>query len=197
AHRLGRDRKIVNSAFRNQYVGLMNVLRYKVEPTGEDSLDVAYYLFLQDRVAEALARFDAVDAENLPSQLQVDYMRCYVAFYREKPEEAAKIAARYADHPVDKWRERFAAVTDQVAEIDGAAIEGGAVTQSDREEDDRESLQDQLASTEPALQLKVENREALLTFQNLKEVTVNLYQMDLEFLFSANPFVESSAERFS
>ncbi|MCP4006610.1 MAG: hypothetical protein GY725_20720, partial [bacterium] len=47
AHRLGRDRKIVNSAFRNQYVGLMNVLRYKVEPTGEDSLDVAYYLFLQ------------------------------------------------------------------------------------------------------------------------------------------------------
>ena len=192
AHRLGRDRKIVNSAFRNQYVGLMNVLRYKAEPTDEDLLDVAYYLFLQDRVAEALARFDAVDAKNLPSQLQIDYMRCYVAFYRERPEEAAKIAARYADHPVDKWEERFAAVTAQVAEIDGAQV-----AQSDREEDDRESLQDQLASTEPALQLKVENREALLTFQNLEEVKVNLYQMDLEFLFSANPFVESSAERFS
>ena len=123
---------------------------------------MVYYLFLQDRVAEALARFDAVDAKNLPSQLQIDYMRCYVAFYRERPEEAAKIAARYADHSVDKWRERFAAVTAQVAEIDGAAV-----AQSDREEDDRESLQDQLASTEPALQLKVENREALLTFQNL------------------------------
>ena len=118
-HRLGRDRKIVNGAFRNQYVGLMNVLRYKAEPTDEDSLDVAYYLLLQDRVAEALKRFDAVDAKNLPSKLQIDYMRCYVAFYREKPGEAAKIAARYADHPVDKWRERFAAVTAQVAEIDG------------------------------------------------------------------------------
>jgi len=192
AHRLGRDRKIVNSAFRSEYVGLMNVLRYKAEPTDEDSLDVAYYLFLQDRVAEALKRFDAVDAKNLPSKLQIDYMRCYVAFYRERPEEAAKIAARYADHPVDKWRERFAAVTAQVAEIDGAQV-----AESDREEDDRESLQDQLASTEPALQLKVENREALLTFQNLDEVKVNLYEMDLEFLFSANPFVESSAERFS
>ncbi len=192
AHRLGRDRKIVNGAFRSQYVGLMNVLRYKAEPTDEDSLDVAYYLFLQDRVAEALERFDAVDAKRLPSSLQIDYMRCYVAFYRERPEEAAKIAARYADHPVDKWRERFAAVTAQVAEIDGARV-----ARSDREEDDRESLQDELASTEPALQLKVENREALLTFQNLEEVTVNLYEMDLEFLFSANPFVESSAERFS
>jgi len=170
----------------------MNVLRYKTEPTDVDSLDVAYYLFLQDRVAEALKRFDAVDAKNLPSKLQIDYMRCYVAFYRERPEEAAKIAARYADHPVDKWRERFAAVTAQVAEIEGAAV-----AESDREEDDRESLQDQLASTEPALQLKVENREALLTFQNLKEVKVNLYEMDIEFLFSANPFVESSAERFS
>jgi len=192
AHQLGRDRKIVNSAFRNQYIGLMNVLRYKAELTDEDSLDVVYYLFLQDRVAEALERFDEIDLENLPSELQTDYMKCYVAFYRERPEEAAKIAARYADHPVDKWRDRFAAVTAQVAEIDGAQV-----AESDREEDDRESLQDQLASTEPALQLKVENREAVLTFQNLEEVKVNLYQMDLEFLFSANPFVESSAERFS
>jgi hypothetical protein len=192
AHRLGRDRKIVNGALRAQYVGLMNVLRYKAEPTDEDSLDVAYYLFLQDRVAEALKRFDALDVKNLPSRLQIDYMRCYVAFYRERPEQAAKIAARYVDHPVDKWRERFAAVTAQVAEIGGARV-----ADSDREEDDRESLQDQLASTEPALQLKVENREALLTFQNLKTVKVNLYEMDLEFLFSANPFVESGAERFS
>ncbi len=87
----------------------MNVLRYKAEPTDEDALDVAYYLFLQDRVAEALAWFDEVDAKKLPSSLQIDYLRCYVAFYRERPGEAEQIAARYADHPVDKWRERFAA----------------------------------------------------------------------------------------
>ena len=192
AHRLGSDRKIVNGALRNQYVGLMNVLRYKTEPNNEDALDAAYYLFLQDRVAEALTWFDKVDVKSLPSNLQYDYMRCYAAFYRGRPEQAAKIAAQYADHPVDKWRERFAAVTAQVAEIDGAQV-----AESDREEDDRDSLQDQLASTEPALELKVENREAVLTFQNLQEVTMNLYEMDLEFLFSANPFVESSAERFS
>jgi hypothetical protein len=192
AHRLGSDQKIVNGALRNQYVGLMNVLRYKIEPNNEDALDAAYYLFLQDRVAEALTWFDKVDAKSLPTDLQYDYMKCYAAFYRERPEQAARIAAQYADHPVDKWRERFDAVTAQVAEIDGAQV-----AESDREEEDRESLQDQLASTEPALEMKVENREAVLTFQNLEEVTMNLYEMDLEFLFSANPFVESSAERFS
>jgi hypothetical protein len=35
--------------------------------------------------------------------------------------------------------------------------------------------------------------EALFTFQNLEEVKVNVFQMDLEFLFSANPFFESGA----
>jgi hypothetical protein len=191
AHRLGRDRKIVNSAFRNQYTQLMNVLRYKVEPNDEDELDVVYYLFLQDRVAEALSWFDKVDAEELPSALQIDYMRCYVAFYRERPQNAKRIATGYSDHPVDKWRERFANVISQAAEIGGSEV-----AESNRDEDNREGLQDKLASTEPALEMKVENREVRLTFQNLEQVTVNCYEMDLEFLFSTNPFVESGGERF-
>jgi hypothetical protein len=192
AHRLGRDRKIVNSALRNQYIQLMNVLRYKEEPSDEDELDVAYYLFLQDRVAEALAWFDKVDAKKLPSALQIDYMRCYASFYREEPRDAKKIAARYAEHPVDKWRERFASVLSQANEISS-----GTVADSGRKEEDREGLQDKLASTEPALEMKVENREVRITFQNLEQVTVNCYEMDLEFLFSTNPFVESGGDRFS
>ena len=35
--------------------------------TDEDKLDVTYYLFLQDRVAEALEWFDRVDAAKLPT----------------------------------------------------------------------------------------------------------------------------------
>ncbi len=192
AHRLGRDRKIVNSAFRTQYIALMNILRYKQALNDEDKLDVAYYLFLQGRVAEALAWFDKVDAERLPTALQIDYLRCYVLFYRERPDDAKRIAARYKDYAVDKWRERFALVISQAEEING-----GQVGESGRDEEDREGLQDQLASTEPALELKVENREVRLTSQNLEQVTVNYYEMDLEFLFSTNPFVQSGGDRFS
>ena len=191
AYRLGRDRKIVNSAFRDQYTQLMNVLRYKAEPTDEDELDIAYYLFLQDRVAEALSWFDKVDADKLPSALQVDYMRCYVAFYRERPGDAERIAARYQDHPIDSWRERFTNVISQAAEISGSEVADSA-----RDEDQRDGLQDKLASTEPALEMKVEDREVRLTFQNLDQITVNYYEMDLEFLFSTNPFVESEGDRF-
>ncbi|WP_425401017.1 hypothetical protein [Aeoliella sp.] len=191
AHRLGRDRRIVNTAFRNQYHRLMNVLRYKAELTEEDKLDVVYYLFLQDRIAEGLSWFDSVDAEKLPTALQMDYLRCYVAFYREQPDQAEEIAKRYADYPVDKWQERFAGVLSQVDEI-----RGGQVAESGRDEDQRETAQDELASTEPALATKVESGKVRITYQNLEQVTINYYEMDVEFLFSSNPFVESEADRF-
>ncbi len=191
AHRLGRERKIVNSAFREQYQRLLNVLRYKAELTDEDELDIVYYLLLQDRVAEGLAWFDKVDAKQLPTQLQIEYLRCYVAFYREQPREAERIAKRYAEYSVDKWRDRFADVLSQVGEIGG-----GEVAESGRDKDERERLQDQLASTEPALEMNVDGGRVKLTFQNLENVTVNYYEMDLEFLFSSNPFVESEADRF-
>ena len=192
AHRLGRDRKITNSALRNQYLQLMNILRYKTKLSNKDKLDVAYYLFLQDRVAEALAWFDKVDPKQLSTSVQIDYMRSYAAFYRERPDDAKRIAAQYHDYPVDKWRERFASVVSQADEITG-----GQVAESGSDEEQRENLQDQLASTEPALEMKVENRELRLTYQNLDKVTVNYYEMDLEFLFSTNPFVESGGDRFS
>src|SRR5690606_7847561 len=73
---------------------------------------------------------------------------------------------------------------------------GGKVADSTRDEEDRERLQDELASTEPALEMKVEKGQVELTYQNLPEVTINYYEMDLEFLFSSNPFVESEADRF-
>ncbi|MCO6048097.1 hypothetical protein NG895_29700 [Aeoliella sp. ICT_H6.2] len=191
AHRLGRDRKIVNAAFGEQYHRLMNVLRYKSRLSEEDKLDVVYYLFLQDRIGEALEWFDEIDAEKLPTALQLDYLRCYVAFYREQPEAAEQIAKQYADYPVDRWRARFANVLSQIGEI-----RGGQVADSGGDEDQREGLQDELASTEPALEMKVENGQVQLTYQNLEQVTVNYYEMDVEFLFSSNPFVESDADRF-
>lgn len=88
--------------------------------------------------------------------------------------------------------ERFADVTAQAGEIGGDHVADG-----DRDDEDhRENLQDRLASTEPALEIKVENGQLQLTYQNVKQITVNYYEMDLEFLFSSNPFVESEADRF-
>ena len=46
------------------------------------------------------------------------------------------------------------------------------------------------------MNVKIENKTVSLNYRNLSEVTVNYYPMDLEFLFSANPFVTQDTSRF-
>ncbi|MEZ5303529.1 MAG: hypothetical protein R3F11_23240 [Verrucomicrobiales bacterium] len=125
-----------------------------------------------------------------PGKLQCDYFQAYAAFYKADAAAARAIAARYAAHPVDRWRERFAAVIAQADEIEGKAP---AVV----DDQSREQQQAEQAAKEPALDLKVEGTQVKLAYQNIAEVQVNYYEMDLEFLFSTNPFVSSEGGGFS
>jgi hypothetical protein len=191
AHRLGAENRIANAVLRGQYQALLRILAHKPALDAMDEMSVVYYLFLQDRTEEALARFATIKPEALPTKLQHDFFRCYAAFYEEKLPDARKIAVQYADYPVDRWRTLFAEVAAQLDEIEGkvAKREGG--------KPDREKQQGELAAGEPTFDIKVENRTLALTWKNLREVTVNYYLMDPEFLFSANPFVSEDSSRFS
>lgn len=193
AHQLGRDRKILNDRFREQYRSYLHVLSYRPEMDGADALGVAYYLFLQDRVEEALTWLaKAGPQENGGSKLQADYLRSYAALYLEQPAEAGRIANAYAKYPVDRWRERFGQIAAQVAEIEGAAARP-----SKPAAEDREAQQAALAATEANFELKAEGRNVTLDYRNLDRVRLNYYEMDLEFLFSSNPFVSEDSGRFS
>jgi hypothetical protein len=187
---LGGKRKILNDQFYQQYMQFMAFLAYRPELNADDRLGVATYLLLQDRVEEALRCFDSIDIQDTEMALQADYMRAYLAFSRSDPAAARKIAARYKDHPVDRWRERFADVLAQVDEI-----EGGAVRVVDDE--DRMQQQTRLADTAPALDIKVENREIELHVRNLETCRINYYPVDIELLFSRNPFVQDEGSQFS
>ncbi len=202
AHRLGRERKILNDRFRSQYQGYLKILGYQSEFGASDTLGVAYYLFLQDRVEEALARLDAVGEQapdGVESRLQFDYLRAYAALYREAPGDAAKIAAEYADYPVDRWRERFGQVADQVKEIRGVKVVDADPAKPDDEGGDgrRDRQQEALAASEANFELKTEGREVTISYRNLDRVRINYYEMDLEFLFSSNPFVSENSGRFA
>ena len=190
AHMVGGQRKILNERIRGQYRQFMTILSQKAALDDEDQLSTVYYLFLQDRAAEALARLATVDVKKLPTGMQYDYFQAYAAFYQADAAKARKIASRYADYPVDRWRERFAAVIAQADEIDG---KGTVVV----DEENRDQLQAREAAKEATLDLEVEGSTVKLAFRNLAEVTVNYYEMDLEFLFSTNPFVSSGSGGFS
>ena len=189
-HRVSAEHRIANPVLLAQYRHLLGILAFRPTLNAVESLSVTYYLFLQDRVEEAMARFKAIPVDAVPMRLQYDYLRCYAAFYEEKLAEARGIATQYADHPVDRWRAKFAEVRAQLDEI-----EGQTVARPDGPPD-REKQQGTLAAGEPTFEFKVENRSIALTWRNLAEVTVNYYLMDPEFLFSSSPFVTRDPDRF-
>ncbi|MFO1439281.1 MAG: hypothetical protein U1F81_13265 [Verrucomicrobiaceae bacterium] len=202
AHRLGSEWRIANPAVLQQYTQLLTALAHKPQLDAMDSMSVVYYLFLQDRVEEALARFKAVDATKLPTRLQYDYFQCYAAFYEGDVAAARGVATkRLASDGSDKsdqsdlpprWKTLFKDVLTQADEAEGKTTNTEKPAQPDRE-----AQQGALAATEPGFDFKVEKQTISLNWKNLSEVTLNYYLMDPEFSFSSNPFVSQDAGRFS
>jgi hypothetical protein len=189
AHRLGANRRILNERFAEQYQRLLSTLRYRAPLVDEDLLAVAYYLFLQDRIEEGLATLDRVSRDRIATCLQYDYLQVYAGFYRERPKAARTIAEKYKDHPVDRWRKLF---RNALAQLD--EIEGDAATAVDP--GDRDQRQGELAATEAAFELGVEGRTVNIRSRNLARARVNYYKMDIELLFSRQPFVQEQSDRF-
>lgn len=189
-HALGKRRQIVNDRFFEQYHRTMKQLAYERSLDNDDLLTVTYYLLLQDRVDEALAAFGRVNVDKISTKMQYDYCAAYLNFFADDHKQARAIATRYAAHPVDRWRDTFASIVAQLDEAEGKE------TQPVNEED-RNQQQTQLAATEPGFDFTVEARQINLDYQNLKTVRINFYEMDVELLFSRNPFAQQFRGQFS
>lgn len=189
-HQLGRERKVLNDRFREQYGEFLEVASYKAKLSDEDALAVSAYLFLQDRIGEGLVWLKKVNPENLTTKLQFNYLKAYAAMYQNEVGTAKAIAANYLDYPVERWRLKFAEIDSQVKEIEGAATDGGSG-------DAREEQIEKLSAADSLIDLTANGREAKLVYRGVDEIVVNYYEMDLEFLFSSKPFVSGGSSQFS
>ncbi len=190
SHQLGEHRQIVNDRLLQQYHSLLSLLCYERQLDDDELMAVTYYMLLQDRIEDALGYYSRVNPDQLATRLQYDYFTAYLDFYMEKPELAGPIAARYADYPVDRWRDAFQSISQQLQEI-----QGKSTTAVDAE--NRQQSQTQLAATEPGFDFQVEAKKVRVNYQNLARVRVNYYLMDIELLFSRNPFVQQYSGQFS
>ncbi len=190
AHALGDERKLLNDRFAQQWARTMTVIGHRPRPTDDDWLAVTYYLLLQDRVDDALKAFARVDATKVETRLQLDYARAYLAMAQGRADDARTIAQGYDDYPVNRWRDLFRVVLAQAEEVEGKAT---AVV----DPADHEQRQGALAATEPALELTVESRAATISYQHLTACRINYYLMDVELLFSRQPFVQQQGGQFS
>ena len=190
AHRLGTDRKILNNRFDQQYHRLLEVLKYRRELDDQDKIALTYYLLLQDRIGEAITMFSNVQRNNLESHLQYDYFAAYLDCFQSEPTLARSIVTQYVSYPVPKWQKAFASIKSMLDELDG---ENYLVV----DEKDRTQAQTAAAAEQSNFEFTVEDKEIRVAYQNVDNVQVNYYLIDLELLFSSNPFVQKFSGQFS
>jgi hypothetical protein len=187
---LGRNREILNDRFHAQYERLMKILTYRRTFSSDELMSVTAYLLLQDRIEDALEFFERVNADELEARLQYDYFSAYLAFSKGEPQAAKATANKYAEYPIDRWRLAFASFVSQADEI-----EADATTVVDAT--DRNQVQTARAAKAPAFEFTVDAKKVRVSAQNLSEVRVNYYLMDIEVLFSRNPFAQHDSKQFS
>ena len=190
AHALGNRRQIVNGAFHDQYHKLLKTLTYSAALNDADLLATTYYLLLQDRFEEAQAAFGRVNPELVPTRIQYDYCAAYLAMLEENPAKARSIAAKYAGHQVDRWKNAFAAVMNHADEATGKGPRVADV-------DDKAQNQGHLAVTEPTFEAAVAGKNVNLSWANLDAVTISYIPMDVELLFSRTPFAQAANGQFA
>jgi len=183
AHHRGRMNFEPSADLGRLYGALLDVLGHKPALEAEDWARVTTYLLLQDRVDDALAAYAKIDAARLDSRLQYDYLGAYLCFFTGDVKRARALAEPYRAHPVERWRERFGAVLAQLDEAAGK-----------RTTPDGTPSQDQLAASEPALELAGEGRALVVRYRNLGQCEVRWYPLDVEVAFSAKPFAPSEGQ---
>ena len=183
SHRIGPWAAIENPDVSTQWHRCVDVLVHRPQLRARDWTEVTYYLLLQGRIDDALASFARVDAAQVQTKLQYDYLAAYVAMYRADVETARRIASGYRDYPVARWRLLFGEVLQQLDEAGG-----GAAVAVDPQS--RTSQQSQLAATEPQLDLAVDGGRVVIRHKNVARCELRYHLLDVEFAFSNSPFAQ-------
>ena len=191
AHRLGDRRTILNDGLAAQWQAFVEQLAHRPRPRAEDYLAAAHYLFAMDRPDEAIAWLARVDADAPAAALQRDYLRAYAAVVGGELATARAALAPHRDHPVDRWRTRFGALAELVAEA-----EGGAAPTAALDADHREQVLAAAARATPTLAVRVDGEHVVIDHAGIERAEVRLYRVDLELLFSRQPFFGADASRF-
>ncbi len=197
AHKLGAKQTILNDRFRQQYEKLMEILGHRKSLDSDSHLVVTYYMLLQDRIDDALMHFGKIDSAEVAQSMSYAYCDAYLDLYRGNPDEAKAKAMKWVKYPVDRWRKKFEGVVAMVDEIQGVSVKPV-------DETDRTQQQDQLASSAPGFEFEIKSAGAkrgagkgVVDWRNVDKLTINYYQMDIEFLFSSNPFARDQIDGFS
>ena len=195
AHRLGARRRILNDGLAAQYAAFLDVVAHRARPSAEDRLAAAHYLVCMDRVDDAADVLQGVQPGSAEAALQHDYLVAYVACLRGDLERARSLAEPWLAHPVDRWRRRGVALAAAIDEARAASV--GAAPSPVIDPDSRAERMVEGASRQATLELSATGNALTLQHHNVTSCELRFFRMDIELLFSRQPFVQGDVRRFS
>jgi len=119
-------------------------------------------------------------------------------FYTGYPDfkVAREIAKKYQDYPILSWRALFVDVANQLAEFDGKETsESEELKKAKAEDKSKDNLKN--AQKEEILSMELEKTKLIITYQNIKNISIFFYKVDLEVLFSRNPFLSMTRDELT
>ncbi|KAK2946639.1 putative Actin-binding protein [Blattamonas nauphoetae] len=223
---LGTQKEIPNANLKQQYKQYLLFLAHRgrghLPPTAtkpllcsDDKLIMSYYLILQDRLDEARAMFNQIP-RSFGKEGRVDEEMAIQYAYIDDPSqhlaEARRVVAEFEHVKLRRWRDMFDELKRQLEIIDTAFLPIRRTETEDEtdmilmEDESRREIkrQRQLRAAQKqapslAISLNKESFDVSITQQNGKDETalVKFYPVDIELLFSLNPFIRDRGEKCS
>ena len=199
AHEL-LDKKINirNKDFRQTYAQFLVYCCEKVKLELKDWVVLLGYWILQDRIEEAITLFNRIGKSHVERigqmVVQFDYIEAYLSIYQESPEyqTARAMSKKYEEFCDLSWRERFKKIAVQIEEYDK-----GRVTRSEVNPKAAVQIKSNKELSEKTEFLAVEASSSRdhfkVTHRNIDRLKIQFFKLDLEILFSKDPFFYESA----
>ena len=187
-HNIGNKKhNIANKEFKETYLNFLSYCFEKSDLANRDRLVLCSYLLLQDRIEEALAQMSTIvrdkSLEDEELKLQLDYLTAYLSLYTEYPNftTAKAMSTKYIGYHVPTWRNRFVKIANQLTECSG----GSDLIKTEEKVPSNESRISKAETMKAELK---DNRKIAVKSRNTEQVTVSYYEIDIEILFSKDPF---------
>ncbi|GAA5495012.1 hypothetical protein Rhal01_01182 [Rubritalea halochordaticola] len=162
----------------DDYLDLLSHLIWMPALGNEEKLTMVYHLFSHERDAEALQLLNTCERSQTEAKMQWDYLKAYALFSEAKPEEAVSLAKQWMNKSTPQWDQRFQSILDQVEEIKSASLMESDWGQTEKSQDQQWSAQ------------ITPDHQLVINHDGLEQLTLKVYPIDLEFLFTATPFLE-------
>ncbi|KRW99796.1 hypothetical protein PPERSA_07873 [Pseudocohnilembus persalinus] len=209
--------KILNQQFRQEYYQFLYYLGEKNNNANlADYLMLVYYLILQENISQAKIIFDQniklffenkqqIDTENEQNlkefQVQIDYIAAYLDIYYGYPkfEMAFEISQKYLNFTLLNWRNMFISVynylMDYKKQSENKIQQLDVYQGQELQKLTNNNLQNyQFQDEHFTYELDSEKSQINLKTKNISELIIKAYNINVELLFSVNPFEISYKE---